>query len=88
VESGEKLRKKEEAKDACARPHSGIRLYVINEVNKVSSEEEDNDERNRTNNEMTTNDNKEASMEVVVSLCPPPTIARVALVLRYEEVSC
>jgi hypothetical protein len=30
--SGEKLIK-EEAEDACARPHSGIRLFVINEVN-------------------------------------------------------
>jgi hypothetical protein len=37
--SGEKLIK-EEAKDACARPHSGIRLFVINEVNKDSMEED------------------------------------------------
>ncbi len=35
VGSGEKLIK-EEAKDACARPHSGIRLLMINEVNKDS----------------------------------------------------
>jgi hypothetical protein len=35
VESGDKLIK-EEAKDVCARPHSGIRLFVINEVNKDS----------------------------------------------------
>jgi hypothetical protein len=33
VGSDEKLIK-EEAEDACARPHSGIRLFVINEVNK------------------------------------------------------
>ncbi len=33
VGSGEKLIK-EEAEDACARPHSGIRLFVNNEVNK------------------------------------------------------
>jgi hypothetical protein len=26
----------EEGKDACARPHSGIRLSVINEVNEDS----------------------------------------------------
>jgi hypothetical protein len=43
VESGEKLIK-EEAKDACARPHSGIRLFVINEVNKDSMEEDYKDE--------------------------------------------
>ncbi len=52
---------KEEAKDACARPHSGIRLYVINEVNEDILEEEDNDKRKQTNND-TANDNKEASI--------------------------
>ncbi len=50
---------KEEAKDACARPHSGIRLYVINEVKEDSTEEKDNNKRNQTNNE-TANNNKEA----------------------------
>jgi hypothetical protein len=60
VGSGEKLMK-EEAKDACARPHSGIRLYVINEVNEDILEEEDNDKRKQTNND-TANDNKEASI--------------------------
>jgi hypothetical protein len=46
VESGEKLIK-EETKDMCARPHSGIRLFVINEVNKDSMEEDYNDEGNK-----------------------------------------
>jgi hypothetical protein len=41
--SGEKLIK-EEAKEACARPHSGIRLFVINEVNEFSMEEDYKDE--------------------------------------------
>ncbi len=50
---------KEEAEDACARPHSGIGLSVINKVNEDSTEEEDNDERNQTNNE-TANNNEEA----------------------------
>ncbi len=77
VESGEKLTK-EEAKDACARQHSGIRLYVINEVNKDSTEEEHNHERNQTNNETTANNNKDAS---IGSPCPSLTIARVALIL-------
>ena len=41
--NGEKLIK-EEAKDVCARPHSDIRLFVINEVNKDSMEEDYKDE--------------------------------------------
>jgi hypothetical protein len=60
VGSGEKLIK-EEAKDECARPHGGIRFYVISEVNEDNKEEEDNNKRNQTNNE-TANDNKEASI--------------------------
>ena len=43
VGSGEKLIK-EEAKDGCARRHSGIRLFMINEVNKDSMEEDYKDE--------------------------------------------
>ncbi len=39
VGSGEKLIN-EEAKHACARLHSSIRLFVINEVNKYSMEED------------------------------------------------
>ncbi len=39
VESSEKLIK-EEAKHVCARPHSGIRLFVTNEVSKDSMEED------------------------------------------------
>ena len=58
--SGEKLIK-EKAKDACARPHSGVRIYVISEVNEDSREEEDNNERNQTENE-TASDNEEASI--------------------------
>jgi hypothetical protein len=34
----------EEAEEVCARPHSGIRLFVINEVNKDSIEEDNKDE--------------------------------------------
>jgi hypothetical protein len=43
VESGNKLIN-EEAKDMCARPHSGIRLFVINEVNEDRMEEDYKDE--------------------------------------------
>ncbi len=43
VESSDKLIK-EEAKGVCARPHSGIRLFVINEVNEDSMEEDYKDE--------------------------------------------
>ncbi len=37
----------EEAEDVCARPHSGIRLFVINEVSKDSMEEDYEDEGNK-----------------------------------------
>jgi hypothetical protein len=43
VESGDNLIK-EEAEDVCARLHSGIRLFGINEVNKDSMEEDYKDE--------------------------------------------
>jgi hypothetical protein len=43
VGNGEKLIK-EEAEDVCARPHSGIRLFMINEVNEDSMEEDYKDE--------------------------------------------
>jgi hypothetical protein len=43
VGSGEKLIK-EEGEDACARPHSGKRHFVINEVNKDSKEGDYEDE--------------------------------------------
>jgi hypothetical protein len=41
---GVKILIKEEAKNACARPHSGIRLFMINEVNEDSMEEDYKDE--------------------------------------------
>ncbi len=70
VGSGEKVIK-EEAKDACARPHSGIRLSVINKVIKDSMEEDNNDKRNQTNNE-TANKKKEASIGGGGISVPPP----------------
>jgi hypothetical protein len=60
VGSGEKLIE-EEAKNACTRPHSGIRLSVINEVDNNSMKGDDNNERNKTGNE-TANSNKEMSI--------------------------
>ena len=45
----------------CARLYIGISLFVINEVNEDSTEEEDNDKINQTDNE-TKNDNVEASI--------------------------
>ncbi len=45
--SGEKIIK-EEAKFACARLHSGIRLSVINEVDNNSMKGDDDNERNKT----------------------------------------
>jgi hypothetical protein len=46
VGSGEKLIK-EEDEDACARPHSSIKLFMINEVNEDSMEENYEDEGSR-----------------------------------------
>ncbi len=43
--SGEKIIK-EEAKNACARLHSGIRLSVIDEVDNDSMKGDDNKDRN------------------------------------------
>jgi hypothetical protein len=60
AESGEKIIK-EEAKNVCARPHSGIRLSVINKVDNNSKKGEYDNERNKTNNE-TANGNKEMSI--------------------------
>ncbi len=82
--SGEKLIK-EEAKDACARPHSGIRLSVINEVNKDSTEEEDNNKRNQTNNE-TANNNEEASIGGGGISVPSPDNCKGCMFLGYNEV--
>ena len=60
VGSGETIIK-EEAKNECARPHSGIRLSVIDEVDNDSMEGRDDNERNKTDNE-TENGNKEMSI--------------------------
>ncbi len=58
--SGEKIIN-EEAKNACARPHSGIRLSDIDEVDNDSMEGRDDNERNKTDNE-TENGDKEMSI--------------------------
>ncbi len=50
VGSGEKIIK-EEAKNECARPHSGIRLSIIDEVDNDSMKGDDDNKRNKTNNE-------------------------------------
>jgi len=50
VGSGEKIIK-EEAKNACARPRSGIRLSVIEKVDNDSMKGDDDNERNKTGNE-------------------------------------
>jgi hypothetical protein len=58
--SGEKLIQKE-AKNVCARPHSGIRLSVINKVDNNCMKGDDDNKRNKTNND-TANSNKEMSI--------------------------
>ncbi len=56
VGSGEKLIK-EEAKDTCARLHSDIRLFMINEVNKDSMEE-DYEDKGSTEEDINKESNK------------------------------
>jgi hypothetical protein len=62
VGSGDKIIK-EEAKNACARPHSGIRLSVIDKVDNDSIKGDDDNERNKTDNE-TANGDKEMSIGI------------------------
>jgi len=81
VESGEKLINKDEADDTCTRPHSGIKLYVINAVNEDNTEEENCDGKIKPTMKRPQMTMRRPALEVVVSLCPPPTIARVALIL-------
>jgi hypothetical protein len=57
---GEKLIEGE-AENACARPHSGIRLSAINEVDNNSMKGDDDNKRNKIANE-TANGNKEMSI--------------------------
>jgi len=74
VGSGEKTIKNE-----CAKPHSGISLSVVDEVDNDSMEGDDDNERNKTNNE-TANGDKEMSIGGSgFSLHSPGTIVRVAL---------
>ena len=77
--SGEKIIE-EEAKNAYARLHSGIRLSVMNKVDNNSMKGEYNNKRNKTDNE-TANGNKEVSIAKVMAYpCTPPvTFARAAL---------
>ncbi len=60
VGSGEKIIE-EEAKNECARPHSGIRLSVIDEVDNDSMTGDDDNNRSKTDNETATGD-KEMSI--------------------------
>jgi len=50
VGSGGKIIK-EETKTECARPHSGIRLSIINEVDNNSMKVDEDNKRNKTYNE-------------------------------------
>ena len=58
--SGEKIIK-EEAKNKCARPHSGISLSIIDNVDNDSMKGDDDNERNKTDNEPA-NGNKDMSI--------------------------
>jgi hypothetical protein len=78
VGSGEKIIK-DEAKNTCARPHSGIRLSIIDEVDNDSMKGDHDNEINKTDSEPA-NGNKEMSIGGMASPCTPPvTIVRAAL---------
>jgi hypothetical protein len=79
--SGENL-VKEKVKDTSTRPHSGIRLPVINEVVNNSTEEDNNTNRNDTNNEIVHGKEDASYAGRGLSMPPAPTtIARMALIL-------
>ena len=61
VGSGEKIIKEEAKNECCARPHSGIRLSIIDEVDNDSMKGDDDNERNKTDNEPANGD-KEMSI--------------------------
>jgi hypothetical protein len=76
---------KEEAEDACVRPHSSIRLSAINKVDNNSTEEDNDSKRNDLTMTLETAIRTQA-LEVVASPCPPPTTIAAALILQKEEV--
>jgi len=80
MRSGENL-VKEKAEDITMRPHSGIRLPVINEVVNDSTEE-DNDTKRNTNNVTVYGKEEGSNAGRGLSMPPTPTtIARMALIL-------
>jgi hypothetical protein len=81
MESDENL-VKEKVEDMSMRPHSGIRLPVINEVVNNSTEEDDGTNRNDTNNEIVHGKEDASNAGRGLSMPPTPTtIARMALIL-------
>ncbi len=58
----------------CARPHSGIRLSVINKVDNDSMKGGDNNKRNKTDNK-TANGDKEMSIGGSGFSVPSPRVA-------------
>ncbi len=72
---------KEEAKDACVRPHSGIRLSAINIVDNDSTEE-DNDSKEMKLTMKLEMATRTYALEVVASPCPPPTTIAAASILQ------
>jgi hypothetical protein len=69
--SGENL-VKGKVKDTSTRPHSGIRLTVINEVVNDSTEEDNDTKRNETNNETVYSKKEASNAGRGLSMPPPP----------------
>jgi hypothetical protein len=71
VGSGENL-VKEKVKDTSMRPHSGIKLPVINEVVNDSMEEDNDTKRNDANNEIVHSKEEASNAGRRLSMPPPP----------------
>jgi hypothetical protein len=71
VGSGENL-VKEKVEDTSTRLHSGIRLPVINQVVKNSTEEDNNTKRNDINNETVYGKEEATNASRGLSMLPPP----------------
>ncbi len=72
MECGEKIIK-EEAKDVCARPQSGIRPFVMNDVSKNSMGEDYEDEYNKESNDAKDKNANSVRTGIVAYLFPPLT---------------
>jgi len=85
VGSGEKIIKEEAKNECCARPHSGIRLSIIDEVDNDSMKGDDDNERNKTDNEPANGDKEMSIGGSGVSLHSPGYNCEGGIVLNIHN---